>query len=526
MRRALKTLGVNFLEFDESGDSKKSSCEKEYCVLGCICAAISGKPVPPAHCGKETCMFHCFCSEDTVQYSASRKVGISPTGAANLRNTSLRNLSAEEKKFANTVVATSSGRDVVMLGASGRQKRERKMPSRYQDGNDAPGDAAGAADKDSADKDGDAAEADGYSMVDRNAERMRAAALEEETVRSCCVLVPLVRLPEETRVWCLYHCQYECPCKGYKSPLDYAPDRNIKRAMPKCKKEAALRSSGQAKASPKKPAAAGAAGGGPSLAGLPRGPKSAKLRAASELKRRQSADGLSAPAPPPLTHPASQSARTAGYDIKRNVNELKLPHKIVKGAKKLSRHQDKTKAAAEAKKGTSASIMYKTPPVNPSGEIDLSMRQKDEKQFVRWRDFKSAFETDRIVVYVHHRNGRPNIFVARPAEAPYVTNAENVKLIDDLRLMGLPPTIQNLVRPDRNVYDQTDDGITDNEEKYAILNHNGIAWELNGVMQKKVPRSEADQASLMSASKFKSRISLSEIFCIKCKNNLYQYFNN
>lgn len=28
MRRALKTLGVNFLEFDESGDSKKNSCEK------------------------------------------------------------------------------------------------------------------------------------------------------------------------------------------------------------------------------------------------------------------------------------------------------------------------------------------------------------------------------------------------------------------------------------------------------------------------------------------------------------------
>ena len=59
------------------------------------------------------------------------QVGISPTGAASLRNTSLRNLSAEEKKFANTVVATSSGRDVVMLGAAGRQKRERKMPSRY-----------------------------------------------------------------------------------------------------------------------------------------------------------------------------------------------------------------------------------------------------------------------------------------------------------------------------------------------------------------------------------------------------------
>ena len=66
-------------------------------------------------------------------------------------------------------------------------------------------------------------------------------------------------------MWCLYHCQYECPCKSYKSPLDYAPDRNIKRAMPKCKKEA-LRSGGGrgVKASPKKSTAGG---GGPSLAG-------------------------------------------------------------------------------------------------------------------------------------------------------------------------------------------------------------------------------------------------------------------
>ena len=129
---------------------------------------------------------------------------------------------------------------------------------------------------------------------------------------------------------------------------------------------------------------------------MPRGPKSAKLRAASELKRRlhSSADGLSSD-PPPLTHPATQSARTAGYDIKRNVNELKLPHKIVKGTKKPAL----TKKPADAKKVSNAVARQ-------SGEIDLSMKPKDEKQFVRWRDFKSAFDADRIVVYVHHRNGR------------------------------------------------------------------------------------------------------------------------
>ena len=49
---------------------------------------------------------------------------------------------------------------------------------------------------------------------------------------------------QDTRVWCLFHCQYDCPCKSYKSPLDYAPDRNIRRAMPKCRKEA-LKAGGQ-----------------------------------------------------------------------------------------------------------------------------------------------------------------------------------------------------------------------------------------------------------------------------------------
>ena len=48
------------------------------------------------------------------------------------------------------------------------------------------------------------------------------------------------------------------------------------------------------------------------------------------------------------------------------------------------------------------------------------------------------------------------------------------------------------------VFDHTDDvdpAKLHEEEKYAILSHNGIAWELQGVMQKKVKRSEADQVS-------------------------------
>ena len=49
---------------------------------------------------------------------------------------STRRLAAEERKFNNTVVAATAGNsaDYHMLGATaGRQRRERKVPTRYQD---------------------------------------------------------------------------------------------------------------------------------------------------------------------------------------------------------------------------------------------------------------------------------------------------------------------------------------------------------------------------------------------------------
>ena len=53
VQRALKTLGVNFLHFDDqtaendptkSGDgvNSGSSCDKEYCRMGCVCDSITG----------------------------------------------------------------------------------------------------------------------------------------------------------------------------------------------------------------------------------------------------------------------------------------------------------------------------------------------------------------------------------------------------------------------------------------------------------------------------------------------------
>ena len=48
VKRALKTLGVNFLHFDEENDKNgqnvnQEQCEKDFCRLGCICESLNGK---------------------------------------------------------------------------------------------------------------------------------------------------------------------------------------------------------------------------------------------------------------------------------------------------------------------------------------------------------------------------------------------------------------------------------------------------------------------------------------------------
>ena len=101
VKRALKSLGVNFLHFDdqetdnknktENGDENSgASCDKEYCRMGCICDSITGKSaIPPSHCGKVECMFNCNCSKDALKLTNSHdnKIGIAAEG---LRSSSFR----------------------------------------------------------------------------------------------------------------------------------------------------------------------------------------------------------------------------------------------------------------------------------------------------------------------------------------------------------------------------------------------------------------------------------------------------
>ena len=69
VKRALKTLGVKIIEFDEH-EGAVDTCTRDYCRLGCICASLRTKQMPPSHCGKVDCMFACCCSKEALKYSS------------------------------------------------------------------------------------------------------------------------------------------------------------------------------------------------------------------------------------------------------------------------------------------------------------------------------------------------------------------------------------------------------------------------------------------------------------------------
>ena len=66
----------------------------------------------------------------------------------------------------------------------------------------------------------------GFLLKDPSITKLTAEKLNEDVVEKCTVFVPFIKLPEATAVWCMFHCQYSCPCSMYKDPLDYGPDRN------------------------------------------------------------------------------------------------------------------------------------------------------------------------------------------------------------------------------------------------------------------------------------------------------------
>ena len=67
---------------------------------------------------------------------------------------------------------------------------------------------------------------------------------------------------------------------------------------------------------------------------------------------------------------------------------------------------------------------------------------------------------------------------------PYVTTAEDVRIMDQQKFNLLPTSVASLLRSTRNVRSDPLAAAAD-ACKFAILTHNGIVWEITGVLQKK-----------------------------------------
>ena len=102
-------------------------------------------------------------------------------------------------------------------GTSGRQKRERKVPSRYQD-TDAFFDSATGMPATNAQK------AAAVLMLEENtqivpasglnttARRMTQDSLKHEKIKKCAVIMPRLDLDMDIKLWCLFHNCHDCPC--------------------------------------------------------------------------------------------------------------------------------------------------------------------------------------------------------------------------------------------------------------------------------------------------------------------------
>eukprot|EP00092_Neocalanus_flemingeri_P016630 GFUD01017991.1.p1 GENE.GFUD01017991.1~~GFUD01017991.1.p1 ORF type:complete len:2163 (+),score=717.19 GFUD01017991.1:64-6552(+) len=496
VKRALKTLGVKIIEFDEHDDCE--DCLKDYCKLGCICDSLRTKQIPPSHCGKVECMFSCCCSKEALKYSScgSRRVNISAAVGARIQEDSQRHMAVEERKFSNTVVVTAS-KDAVMLGGRGT-RRERKVPQRYQNANTLMLDVTG---KEYVEKEVSSEsdmEYEEEKQVDEY-ERLRKS----ECLIPCTVILPMVSLPPTCSIWCMYHCQYSCPCYKYKNPLDYAPDvqtgaRNVaKRSLgnkfttgvnrPTRKR----RKSGEkekmevvkkvAKVTPKQSEDDNREEEEPLLGIEDIDP---------DWKTVRSSDPQPHPTPQTskVQHPATTAgpkytlrkghcARTRGYTIKGS-SKTRLPYQprdqktdtsdipeMVEIISVCDGSQDKNSLEGLTRDGKDK--------LEVATELSLETAPKSSCQYVRWDLFKTQFESGLVDLWfwVRPGRGRNMVFLTRGGEKPYIATAINLR-----NLQGSTQNLPSLVAECIKGVQARDRG------RYTVLESNGTVWTVRSLL--------------------------------------------
>ena len=460
VKRALKTLGVNIIEFDD-GDNLED-CLKDYCKLGCICDSLRTKKLPPSHCGKAECMIACCCSKEALKYSScgSRRVNISAAVGARIMEDTQRGMAAEERKFSNTVVVTAD-KDTVMLGGRGT-RRERKIPERYKNSNTLMLDTSGKdycvqkeASEESEDEDD--------TMEDKHEDELERLRRSADLI-PCTVIVPLVNLPLSTSIWCMYHAQYACPCSKFRNPLDFAPDieagdlsvgdgENVKKGKSSRDSDTKLK---------------------------PRiGPKSMmeKMKAADEALGAEDLDDQE-PVPSSVRHPLSapaakrmklhQSARTKPVSTKQKSLKTKMivSQKLFTKTTRNPKIPDLVKIVGDSDEDEDSKLEI-------SHELNLDITNLSTVQYVRWDIVKSKFQSTEIDLYfwVRPGKGRNILFLTKSGERPYVASAINLR-----NIQGSTGNLPSLVS------DSVEEVRERDKSRYCVLECNGTVWTIKRLM--------------------------------------------
>ena len=491
VKRALKTLGVKIIEFDDH-DGSDVTCTKDYCRLGCICDSLRTKQIPPSHCGKVDCMFSCCCSKEALKYSScgSRRVNISAAVGARIQEDSQRNMAVEERKFSNTVVVTSD-KDAVMLGdRTGRgTRRERKLPQRYQNANTLMLDVAG---KEYVEK-----EASSESDMEYDDDKMEDAFSElkrTEDIVACTVVIPKVCLPKSCAVWCMYHCQYSCPCYKLRNPLDYGPDRSGSRNMAK-------RSLGNKFTTRRKRSGVGVE---ETRRSRSRSPEE-NVREAEELlgveeidpdlgkaKEEGTIEEEELPVPVKKKRMVT-SARTRGAAVQQS-SKVKLPYRQrSKRQGVLSSHLPDMEeivklASSPVRKGKVRGSKQKQKE-EVTNKLSLQVQPRESRQYVRWDLFKQEFAVDeRIDLWFWVRptgRGKSMVFLTEHNTKPYIATAINMRNLQG-RTNNLPGLVSECLKPKQER----------DSRMYVVLESNGTVWTLVSILANRKEVGEEEIRSL------------------------------
>ena len=469
VKRALKTLGVNIIEFDE-GDNLKD-CMKDYCKLGCICDSLRTKQLPPSHCGKAECMVACCCSKEALKYSScgSRRVNISAAVGARIMEDTQRGMAAEERKFSNTVVVTAD-KDTVMLGGRGT-RRERKIPERYKNSNTLMLDTSG---KDyCVQKEASEESEDEEAMEDKHEDELERLRRSADLI-PCSVIVPLVNLPSTTNIWCMYHAQYSCPCSKFRNPLDFAPDI-----------ESGELSIGDSDGIKKRKVSQDSLNNDSKQKSRMIGPKSLtkKIKVNDDplLGIEDIDPDYQEPVASSVRHPLSapaaqrlkmtQSARTKPVSTKQSFKtKLVVSRKLFKKKARNSKIPDLVKIVGDSDEDEEKDNNLK---VSHELNLDITNLSMSTVQYVRWDIVKSKFQSKDIDLYfwVRPGKGRNILFLTKCGERPYVASAINLR-----NIQGSTGNLPSLVSDSVEEVRERDKG------RYCVLECNGTVWTIKRLL--------------------------------------------